>query len=479
MPHLERVDVAALAPQRFKEVIPPDRYDRFAEAVAQARSLLEGRVVWNVNSTAKGGGVAEMLQSLIAYAKGAGVDARWVVIEGDPDFFSITKRIHNRLHGAEGSRGELGEREHAAYEHTLKANGDALLEEVAEGDVVLLHDPQTAGLTHILKDAGAVVIWRCHVGLDMPNELARGAWRFFTPYIREADAYVFSREAFQWEGLAPDKMHVIPPSIDAFAPKNQDMTPATVDAILSATGLVKGDVSSPPKFLRVDGSEGTVSRPTELFDLPPLDKGARLVVQVSRWDRLKDPLGVINGFAEHVPPAADAHLVLAGPLVEAVADDPEGAEVLAETHSTWERLPGAMRDRVHLACLPMEDGAENAAIVNALQRRAEIVVQKSIAEGFGLTVAEAMWKGRPVVASRIGGIQDQIEDGVTGSLIDDPHDLAAFGAALVDLLEDPQGAAQMGQAAQERVRDEFLGPRHLMQYIDLIRKLVAGEETPS
>ncbi|HEX3325489.1 MAG TPA: glycosyltransferase [Actinomycetota bacterium] len=476
MPHLERVEVRALAPQRFKEVIPVERYDRFAEAIAQARALLADRVVWNVNSTAKGGGVAEMLQSLIAYAKGAGVDARWVVIEGDPDFFTITKRIHNRLHGAEGSPGELAGAEHAAYEHALEANGEALLEEVAAGDIVLLHDPQTAGLTRTLKDAGAVVIWRCHVGLDMPNELAREAWRFLIPYITAADAYVFSRQAFQWEGLEQGKMHVIPPSIDAFSPKNQDMSPATVDAILSATGLVEGDENVPPAFLRVDGSEGKVTRPTQLFDLPPLRAGTRIIVQVSRWDRLKDPLGVMQGFAEHVP-LEDAHLVLAGPSVEAVADDPEGAEVLAETHSAWEGLPAAGRERVHLACLPMEDGAENAAIVNAIQRRAEIVVQKSIAEGFGLTVAEAMWKGRPVVASRIGGIQDQIEDGVTGSLIDDPHDLAAYGAALVNLLENPADAAGIGKAAQERVRDAFLGPRHLMQYIDLIRKLVAGGET--
>jgi trehalose synthase len=477
MPHLDRVDVRALAPQRFKEVIPAERYDRFAEAIAQARALLAGRVVWNVNSTAKGGGVAEMLQSLLAYAQGAGVDARWVVIEGNPDFFSITKRIHNRLHGAEGSPGKLAGPEHAAYERTLEANGEALLEEVAAGDVVLLHDPQTAGLTRILKDAGAVVIWRCHVGLDMPNELAREAWRFLIPYITAADAYVFSRQAFQWEGLEQAKMHVIPPSIDAFAPKNQDMSPATVDAILSATGLVRGDGDAPPTFLRVDGSEGKVTRPTQLFDEPPLRAGTRMVVQVSRWDRLKDPLGVMQGFAEHVPPAADAHLVLAGPSVEAVADDPEGAQVLAETHSAWERLPAASRDRVHLACLPMEDGAENAAIVNAIQRKAEIVVQKSIAEGFGLTVAEAMWKGRPVVASRIGGIQDQIEDGVTGSLIHDPHDLAAYGAALDNLLENPADAARIGKAAQERVRDAFLGPRHLMQYMDLIRKLVGEGET--
>jgi trehalose synthase len=474
MSHLESVEVQALAPQRFREVMPADRYDRFAQAFARAHALLEGRVVWNVNSTAKGGGVAEMLQSLIAYAKGAGVDARWVVIQGDPDFFTITKRIHNHLHGAAGDGGELGAGEHSAYERTLEANGRSLLEEVNEGDVVLLHDPQTAGLTRILKEAGAVVIWRCHVGLDMPNELAREAWHFLTPYITDADAYVFSREAFQWEGLQENKMHIIPPSIDAFAPKNQEMDRATVDAILAATELIQGDGSGNPTFERVDGSEGTVSRKTQLFDLPPLRAGARVVTQVSRWDRLKDPLGVMRGFAEHVPPSSEAHLILAGPSVEAVADDPEGAEVLAETHSAWQQLPTATRERIHLVCLPMEDGAENAAIVNALQRRAEVVVQKSIAEGFGLTVAEAMWKGRPVVASRIGGIQDQIEDGVTGSLIDDPHDLAEYGAALVSLLDDQAGATKMGEAAQERVRDAFLGPRHLMQYIDLIGKLIDG-----
>jgi trehalose synthase len=186
---------------------------------------------------------------------------------------------------------------------------------------------------------------------------------------------------------------------------------------------------------------------------------------------LKDPLGVMQGFADNIAPVTDAHLVLAGPSVEAVADDPEGAEVLKETHSAWEQLPARSRDRIHLACLPMQDGAENAAIVNALQRKAEIVVQKSIAEGFGLTVAEAMWKGRPVVASRIGGIQDQIEDGVTGSLIEDPRDLDEYGADVVRLLEDSAMAQRIGHAAQERVRDEFLGPRHLMQYIHLLREL--------
>jgi trehalose synthase len=201
--------------------------------------------------------------------------------------------------------------------------------------------------------------------------------------------------------------------------------------------------------------------------------GDRLVVQVSRWDGLKDPVGVIRGFADHVAPHTDAHLVLAGPAAEAVSDDPEGDQVLRDSLLAWEFLPPPVRDRVHLATLPMKDTEENATLVNALQRKAEVVVQKSLAEGFGLTVAEAMWKGRPVVASRIGGIQDQIEDGRTGLLISDPRDLAEYGAAVRSLLDDPERAARMGAAARERVRDYFLGPRHLMQYGELLERLVS------
>jgi trehalose synthase len=164
--------------------------------------------------------------------------------------------------------------------------------------------------------------------------------------------------------------------------------------------------------------------------------------------------------------------MLAGPSVAEVADDPEGAEVLAETEAEWRSLPPAVRAKAHLARLPMDDEEENAAMVNALQRRAAVVVQKSLAEGFGLTVAEAMWKGRPVVASRIGGIQDQIEDGVTGLLLDDPRDVEGFGRLVCELLLDPARARRMGEAAQRRVREHFLGTRHLLQYVDLLGDLV-------
>ena len=195
------------------------------------------------------------------------------------------------------------------------------------------------------------------------------------------------------------------------------------------------------------------------------------VVQVSRWDRLKDPGGVLQAFAERIGPSTEAHLVLAGPSTAAVADDPEGPEVLAEVTSLTSRMPDALRERVHLFSLPMDDLEENAAIVNALQRRADVVVQKSVAEGFGLTVAEAMWKARPVVASAVGGIQDQIVDGESGVLVE-PDDLDGFADAVAGLLEDPARAEWMGHNARERVRGAFLGARHLEQYVDLFEDVV-------
>lgn len=477
MSHISQVEIAPLDTERFEDVLAPDRYEKLVDTIVRALELFDGRRVWNINSTARGGGVAEMLQSLLAYARGAGVDARWAVIKGEPEFFKITKRIHNHLHGSPGDGGRLEDSEHRAYERALEPNGAELLDLIAPEDVVLVHDPQPAGLIDQIKAKARSVLWRCHVGLDMPNDLARDAWRFLTPYVDDADAFVFSREAYAWESLNADKLHVIPPSIDAFAPKNQELSREQVDCILDATKLLTGVSGGSPTFDRWDGSEGRVERQTLFYDggdPPPAD--ARLVVQVSRWDRLKDPIGVIRGFVDHVAgPCDDVHLIMAGPAVAAVSDDPEGQEVLDECRDQWSTLPAETQRRVHLACLPMEEGEENAAIVNALQRRADVVVQKSLAEGFGLTVAEAMWKARPVVASRIGGIQDQIVDGENGLLVDDPKDLEAFGTAVMRLLDDPSGADTMGRNAQERVRDEFLGARHLIQYVDLIESLISEE----
>jgi trehalose synthase len=466
---LTQVPVGVLRSERFRDALSPERYEMFAAVVGRARELFEGRAIWNINSTARGGGVAEMLRSLLAYARGAGIDARWIVIPGHDDFFRVTKRLHNQLHGASGDGGPLGQAEHAIYDRTLERPAAELAELVRPEDVVIVHDPQPAGLCRVLVDRGAVVLWRCHVGLDRPNGVARGAWSFLRGYVDPAHGYVFSRRAFVWEGLADDKITIIPPSIDAFSPKNQDLSAEAVRAILDAAAIVPDGGDAVPAFVREDGAPARVDRSADMIQDEPVPVDARLVVQVSRWDRLKDPLGVIRGFAGTIAPSVDdVHLVVAGPSVAAVADDPEGAEVLEEARREWAGLPAEVRRRVHLACLPMEDGEENAAIVNALQRRADVVVQKSLAEGFGLTVAEGMWKARPVVASRIGGIQDQILDGETGVLVDDPQDLEAYGRAVLGLLADSEAAARMGRRAQEKVRNEFLGARHLMQYVELI-----------
>ena len=469
---LETVAVGTLPLERFSSVLSPDRYRVVQEGVERAQQMLEGRVVWNVNSTARGGGVAEMLISLLAYGRGVGVDTRWIVIAGNDPFFALTKRIHNNLHSAPGDGGELGDAERAIYEQALEPNIAEFAELVEPRDVVIVHDPQPAGLIRRLKELGVPVIWRCHVGIDTSSELSKRAWSFLTPYVEQADAYVFSREAFVWEGLDQSKIELIAPVIDAFSPKNQELDEGAVGAILRVAGLNDDGAGGEPIFKQEDGTPSHVNRPAEVFEGGPLRPDDPVVLQVSRWDRLKDPLGVIRGFVERVAPATDSHLVYAGPAVEAVADDPEGVEVLQEAQDYYEGLDSEAKERVHLACLPMADLSENAAIVNALQRRADVVVQKSIAEGFGLTVAEAMWKGRPVVASRIGGIQDQIANGESGLLLDDPSDLAAYGDLVRGLLEEPDRASSIGQAAQERVRDEFLAVRSLLQYLDLIERVV-------
>jgi trehalose synthase len=467
------IDISCVSTERFRFVLPPDRLEEFERGIAEARELLHGRVVWNVNSTARGGGVVELLGPLVAYARGAGVDARWVVIDGTPDFFTVTKRIHNRLHGAEGDGLPLDDAAERTYEQVLAGNLAAIAARVQPSDVVILHDPQTAGMVEGLKAEGATVIWRCHVGLDRPNALARQAWAFLEPYLPNADAYVFSRESFAWDGLDRDRIVVIAPSIDVFSPKNADLDDETVSAVLHAAGLLADGAHRPATFLRQDGTPGRVERTADVWEEQPLPSDAPAVVQISRWDALKDPIGVIRGFAEHVPADSGAHLVYAGPAVEAVADDPEGARMLRDALALREQLPDEPRSRVHLAALPMEDVEENAIIVNALQRHASVIVQKSLAEGFGLTVAEAMWKARAVVASRIGGIQDQIIDGETGVLLDDPLDLAAYGAAVTDPVRDRERAERMGGRARERVRDEFTSPRSLLDYLRLVRRLLA------
>ena len=469
---LLEVEVQAIALERLAELLGPDRAEQFARTAEDARERLAGRRVINVNSTATGGGVAELLQTLLAYARGAGVDARWVVVEGDAGFFDITKRIHNHLYGGAGDGGALGPAERAHYEETTDRNAAGLLAVIRPGDIVVLHDPQTAALTRHLSDACVRVVWRCHVGIDTQNEFSEQGWNFLRPYLEDLDGFVFSRSQFAPPWVPPERLAVIPPSIDPFSAKNEMIEPAQVTRLLQHAGLLAGSSAGlTVSFRRRDGSRGRVTSRADLLGTgPPPQPSVPIVLQASRWDVVKDMRGVMTGFAASVAPHTAAHLVLAGPEASGVTDDPEAADVLRDCLSVWAALPAAVRRRVHLACVPMADGDEAAAIVNALQRHASVVVQKSFAEGFGLTVTEAMWKERPVVGSAVGGIVDQIVPGETGSLVD-PLDLDAYARAVRTLLEDPPLANRMGVAGRERVRHEFLGDRHLEQWARLFEGL--------
>ena len=466
---LQEVRVRPTSPARLEAIIGPERAARFEAAAKSMRKMLSGRIVLNVNSTATGGGVAELLQTLLANACGVGIDARWVVIEGNPDFFAITKRIHNHLYGIPGDGGPLGPSEHQRYEATLAPNATELINLVRPGDVVLLHDPQTAGLAPPLLDAGVRLVWRCHVGLDTQNEHSQRGWDFLRPYLDDVPAFVFSCEQFAPPWISRDRLSVIAPSIDPFSAKNEPMSGSDVRHSLQHVGLLDGGTGQPPAmFSRRDGAPGRISRRVDLPTGPPPPADAPIVLQASRWDALKDMPGVMAGFADHLADMGTAHLVLAGPNVDGVADDPEAAAVLDECLVAWRALPEGIRRRVHLACISMTDGDEAAAVVNALQRHATVVVQKSLAEGFGLTVAEAMWKARPVIGSAVGGIVDQIIPGETGYLLAAPHDLATFAETVAKLLADATETERMGRNGQQRASEHFLGDRHLEQWAQVI-----------
>ncbi|MGC1284964.1 MAG: glycosyltransferase [Streptosporangiaceae bacterium] len=465
---VERRSVAQLQP-----IIGVQRHERLVQVADQFRQHLGGRTIWNVSSTATGGGVAEMLHVLLGYAEDLAIPVQWRVITGDAEFFVITKRIHNQIHG-ETAGGPLTGADADHYARMLAANAAELLDEVRPGDLVLLHDPQTAGLTRALVDAGARVAWRCHIGVDWQNNATRGAWEFLRPELEAAHGFVFTRREYVPDWIPADKVAIIPPSIDPLAPKNEPLDTDTVRGILGRIGVLDGATPDDrTSFERSDGSVGFVTRYAEVTGEGRPGPTDPMVVQVSRWDQLKDMQGVMHGFAEYVVPGGDGYLLLVGPAVAGVTDDPEGAAVFGECLLQWRELPPEARARILLVTLPLDDADENAAMVNALQRHATVIVQKSLAEGFGLTVAEGMWKGRPVVGSAVGGIMDQIADG-TGILLPDPRDLKAFGVAVRELLDDPAEADRMGHAAQAYIREHYVGDVHLLRYADLFGSMLAA-----
>ena len=411
---LQTVDVGERPLDAYRGVAPDAILDRLRKLAAELRGLR----VLHLNATPYGGGVSELLRSAIPILRDLGVVAEWKVISGDESFFSVTKAIHNGLQGAELG---LSEAERATYAATSERNA-ALLEEVY--DVIVVHDPQPAAILSLHGKGESRWIWRCHIDTASPNA---EAWAFLRGYLDEYDAAIFTMREFLPPDLPMARVEIVPPAIDPLSPKNLDIGEHTALEVLSWIGV---DLDRP------------------------------LVTQVSRFDPWKDPLGVIAAYRlarEEVP---GLQLALAGSMA---LDDPEGWDIYREIQEASEADP-----LIHI--FTNLTGVGNVE-VNAFQRLSEVIVQKSIREGFGLVVSEALWKGTPVVAGRAGGIPLQLADGAGGMLVDSVEECAQ---AIVALLRDPDHAAELGRRGRERVREHFLLPRLVLDELALIRDLVAG-----
>ncbi|HSP99519.1 MAG TPA: glycosyltransferase [Candidatus Dormibacteraeota bacterium] len=366
---------------------------------------LAGKRIVTVNSTAIGGGVAEILNRMVPMCQQLGVDLRWEVMKGGEDFFAVTKRIHNALHGK-------AEPFTAADREVFKATTDANLATLdLDADIVFIHDPQPAALVAARGRRPAGWVWRCHIDVSAPQA---DVWQFLAESVSAYDAAVFSAPAFTRDLAMPQVM--IAPSIDPLSDKNRELPESEIDAVLERLHV-------------------------------PRDKP--IVTQVSRFDRLKDPLGVVDAF-RLARQYNDCRLVLAG---GSASDDPEGAEVLAQVQAAAADDPD-----IHILALPPTANVE----INALQRASTIVLQKSLKEGFGLTVTEALWKGKPVIAAAVGGIPLQIAHRYSGILT---HTVEGTAFWIKQLLNAPDYAQRLGQNGREHVRTNFLLTRHLRDYL--------------
>jgi trehalose synthase len=363
---------------------------------------LSGRRVQHVNSTAVGGGVAEILSRMVPLCNELGVDSRWDVITGGERFFGVTKKFHNALHGKPES---LTREDFEVFVENSRINADRM---ATDADIVFIHDPQP--VTLIEKKSGNRWIWRCHV--DVSDPLPE-VWRFLADYVVRYDAAVFSAPGFSRE--LPMRQVLISPSIDPLSDKNRDIGPDVIDAVLGKYAI-------------------------------PRDKP--IVTQVSRFDRLKDPVGVLEAY-RIAKKNVDCRLVLAGGTA---ADDPEGAEVYQEVLDKAGGDPD-----VHILLM-----SQNDLEINALQRASDVIVQKSLKEGFGLTVTEALWKAKPVLASAVGGIPLQIRHRYSGLLC---HSVEGAAFSLKQLLNSPEYAKKLGENGREHVRNNFLLTRHLREYL--------------
>jgi len=446
-----------------EEPLPPRPPARVGPRLAEAVRTLAGRTVWHVNTTALGGGVAEVIRVTVAQHAAAGLTSRWLVTRGDPSFFTLTKQLHHLLHGAPGSGHEPTAADARHYAELTAAQAAEIAALAGPRDIIMLHDPQTLGLVPLLRQRGLPVLWRCHIGTREQTRWSGLAWDFLAPYTSAANCLVFSIAEFVPPSLAARDVEIIHPGIDPGHPRCRTLTAAESGAILRAIGLEAGDPGA-----AVPGLAGAA----EVIQDAPLPAGQPVMVQISRWDPLKDMAGVMRAFADHVAPHTGAALVLAGPDPREVADDLENQSVLAWVLAARDALPAALRARVHLVIMRLTSRDQNLDIVNALQHRATVMTQKSLQEGYPLVTMEVMHKSRPLVASAVGGMLEQITDGTDGLLVP-PRDYAAFGAAVRRLLDDPGLAARLTAAGAARCGREFHVDQENERYAGLFLR-VAG-----
>ncbi|HJL19712.1 MAG TPA: glycosyltransferase [Sandaracinaceae bacterium LLY-WYZ-13_1] len=467
--------------------------DLRAEAATVAPAL-EGRKVWMINSTAQGGGVAEMLPRMISLLRELGLEVEWLTFTPhDERFFPLTKKIHNLIHGAGDPT--LSEEERALYDEVSERLADELAPRLSSDDVMVVHDPQPAGMGALLerRHPGLVTIWRCHIGLDEETPETRAAWDFLQPYICTYDHSVFSAPEYIPPFLT-SKSTVIAPAIDPLTDKNRPLSVHQLAGVLRNAGLVFDDApvlypdyAHRAKRLDADGAFHPLSRDTDIGLLY-----RPIVTQVSRWDRLKGWDALLEGFAlmkrhrEAIRGLDEVQrrrldlvrLVLAGPDPASIQDDPEGREVLAELIDRYRNLPAEIREDVALLSLPMASRRENALMVNALQNCSTIVAQNSLREGFGLTATEAMWKRAPVLGSTACGLRQQIRDGLDGRLNPSPTDARCVADLLIEMLGDPQRRDLYARRGQRRVHEEFLVFAQLRRWLRLLSRAHGGTVEP-
>jgi trehalose synthase len=408
---LENVELRAKDLEKYRQIVG----DEAIEEIYELAEPLRGARVLHVNATAFGGGVAEMLQTLVPLMRDAGLDAEWRVIEGADEFFDVTKASHNGLQGMDL---EFTEEMKAIWRRYNEMNAEKMS---GEYDFIVIHDPQPAGLRHYHGGDAAHWTWRCHIDTSNANP---AFWDFYAPYVNEYDAAVFTMEQYVGPGLDVEELAIITPTIDPLAAKNTAIDPGKACDMVETFGL---DIKRP------------------------------IITQVSRFDPWKDPLGVIDAYRMVKEEIPEVQLALVGSMA---SDDPEGWYFLDKTI----RHAGEDED---ITILHNYHGV-GPIEVGAFQSASAVILQKSLREGFGLTVTEGLWKGKPVVGGDTGGITLQIVDGETGFLVDS---VEACAEKTEWLLEHPGEAGEMGAAGRERVRENFLSTHHLVDYLSLFRRL--------